>query len=225
MRLHRQFPRAVLGVTALAALIGGVGRVEAGMTISYEYETTLTLASGTDTLGLNGATLDIKVDVSSGAVYVSRFGFPAVVMNDDATVTISGSSIPSNDGMFALSPSAFAPTFAGLFDEPSGLNLTLSLPVGGTLELDINTNPSVHGSGVKVGDTVNILDFAPATSKGLTFTASNAEYNQVNPTVTATLSAVPEPSSAVLASIGAVVAFVIYGSSRHRREQQRQAAA
>jgi hypothetical protein len=35
---------AVLGVTTLAALIGGVGRVEADMTISYEYETTLALA-------------------------------------------------------------------------------------------------------------------------------------------------------------------------------------
>jgi hypothetical protein len=146
-------------------------------------------------------------------------------MNNDATATISGSSIPSNDGMFALSPLAFYPTFAGLFGEPSGLDLTLSLPVGGTLELQVNTNPSVHGSGVKVGDTVNILDFAPATSKGLTFPGSNAEYNQVNPTVTATLSAVPEPSSAVLASIGALATGLAYGWSRHPRVQHRLQAA
>jgi hypothetical protein len=37
--------------------------------------------------------------------------------------------------------------------------------------------------------------------------------------------AVPEPSSAVLASIGAVAVFFAYGWSRHRRAQRRQAAA
>jgi hypothetical protein len=41
----------------------------------------------------------------------------------------------------------------------------------------------------------------------------------------ATVSSVPEPSSAVLASIGAVVAFLALGWCRHRREQRRQAAA
>jgi hypothetical protein len=37
--------------------------------------------------------------------------------------------------------------------------------------------------------------------------------------------AIPEPSSAVLATIGAVVAVLAYGRSRHRRAQRRQAAA
>jgi hypothetical protein len=41
----------------------------------------------------------------------------------------------------------------------------------------------------------------------------------------ATVSAVPEPSSAALASIGAVVAFLAYGWSRHRRAQRRLEAA
>jgi hypothetical protein len=39
------------------------------------------------------------------------------------------------------------------------------------------------------------------------------------------VAAVPEPSSAVLASIGAIVAVLAYGWSRHRRVQRRQAAA
>jgi hypothetical protein len=37
------------------------------------------------------------------------------------------------------------------------------------------------------------------------------------------IATVPEPSSAVLASIGAVAAFLAYGWSRHRRAQRRQA--
>jgi hypothetical protein len=39
------------------------------------------------------------------------------------------------------------------------------------------------------------------------------------------IATVPEPSSAVLASIVAVAAFLAYGWSRHRRAQRRQAAA
>jgi hypothetical protein len=39
-----------------------------------------------------------------------------------------------------------------------------------------------------------------------------------------TTSAVPEPSTAMVAALGAV-AFVAYGWSRHRRDQRRQAAA
>jgi hypothetical protein len=38
------------------------------------------------------------------------------------------------------------------------------------------------------------------------------------------IATVPEPSSALLASIGAVAAFLAYGWSRHRRAQRRQAA-
>jgi hypothetical protein len=37
------------------------------------------------------------------------------------------------------------------------------------------------------------------------------------------IATVPEPSSAVLASVGAVAAFLAYGSSRHRRAQRLQA--
>jgi hypothetical protein len=43
--------------------------------------------------------------------------------------------------------------------------------------------------------------------------------------VNSPIATVPEPSSAVLASIGAVAAFLAYGWSRHRREQRCQAAA
>jgi hypothetical protein len=45
------------------------------------------------------------------------------------------------------------------------------------------------------------------------------------PSTDSPIATVPEPSSAVLASIGAVAAFLAYGWSRHRRAQRRQAAA
>jgi hypothetical protein len=42
--------------------------------------------------------------------------------------------------------------------------------------------------------------------------------------ISVAMTAVPEPSTALVASLGAV-AFIAYGWSRHRREQRRQAAA
>jgi hypothetical protein len=41
------------------------------------------------------------------------------------------------------------------------------------------------------------------------------------PSIDSPIATVPEPSSSVLASIGAVIAFVAYGWSRHRRVQHR----
>jgi hypothetical protein len=54
---------------------------------------------------------------------------------------------------------------------------------------------------------------------------ANVLWSSNNLPSTTPIATVPEPSSAVLASIGAVVAFLAYGWSRHRRAQRRQAAA
>jgi hypothetical protein len=53
----------------------------------------------------------------------------------------------------------------------------------------------------------------------------HAVWNSTLPSVSSPIASVPEPSSAVLASIGAIAALLAYGWSRHRREQRRQAAA
>jgi hypothetical protein len=185
---------ATLGVVA-----GTAARANAG-TIFYDYTTTLSLASGTDALGLNGAVVDVKVDVDSSSVYITRFGYPAVIMNNDATVTITGSSNAANNATFALPQLAFYPSFAGLFTDPAGLAAQVTLPIGGVLNLQINTNETATGSAEIAGNTVNVLDFGPATSEALQLSDNNnAVYNQVNPTVTATLSAVPEPATLGLA--------------------------
>jgi hypothetical protein len=178
---------ATLGVVAAMA-----GRADAA-TIFYDYATTLSLASGSDALGLNGATLDVQVDVDSSAVYINRFGLPAVVMNNDATVTISGASIGANDGTFALSQLAFYPSFAGLFTDPGGIAPVVTL-VGGTLTLQINTQATGTGGAEAIGNTVQLSDFGPATSQNLQLTGSDGPlYNQTNTSVTATTS--PEPAT------------------------------
>jgi hypothetical protein len=211
----------VLGsMCAFALLIGLSARANAGL-IGYDYKTTLALTSGSDTLGLNGATIEVKVDVSSTAVYATRFGFPEVPMNNDATVTVTGASVAANNGTFSLPQLSFYPTFAGLFTEPGGAGAVETFPVGGSLTLQINTVPTAHGSLAHVGDTVNILDFAPATSQNLTLTGTNGSYSQNNTMVTAALINSPEPLTLAHAGTASAVGLA-FGWSRYRR---RRAAA
>jgi hypothetical protein len=54
---------------------------------------------------------------------------------------------------------------------------------------------------------------------------NNTLWASFLPSIDSPIATIPEPSSAVLASIGAVVALLAYGWSRHRREQRRQASA
>jgi len=63
-----------------------------------------------------------------------------------------------------------------------------------------------------------IISYVASTSEGQLW-----DSNLPSPSPVA--AAVPEPPSAVLASIGAVAAFLAYGWSRHRRAKRRQAAA
>jgi hypothetical protein len=183
-----------LGVlSALGVVAAMAGRADAA-TIFYDYATTLSLASGPDALGLNGATVDVQVDVDSSAVYITRYGLPAVIMNNDATVTISGASVGANDGTFALSQLAFYPSFAGLFTDPAANWAMVTLPVGGTLTLELNTNATGTGGAEIAGNTVQLSDFGPATSQNLQLPGSDGSvYNQNNTSVTATLA--PEPAT------------------------------
>lgn len=200
---------AALGLLAAMAAPAGAG------TIFYDYQTTLSLASGTDAMGLNGAVLNITADVDSSAVYITRFGYAAVIMNNDAMITISGSSDASNNGTFALAQLAFYPTFAGLFADPEGVAATITLPVGGTLTLQINTLATATGATEIAGDTVNLLDFGPAASVGYQLDADNGDiYNQINASATATESSTPEPATmglmlASLCGLGLVKRFKV----------------
>jgi hypothetical protein len=197
--------RSALAATAL--IVALTRTADAGF-IDYTYTTTLTLASGTDSAGLGGAKIVIDAKFDTNAVYIDSLGYPAVLANSGATSTISGSSIAANNGTFALPQLAFFATFAGLFLYPDGIPPTLTLPVGGTLDPNLNTISTPHGGAVVVGDTVNILDFAPARSAGQFWDGSDGVvYAQVNPTVSASLvnAVVPEPSSFALCVIAGVI--------------------
>ena len=95
------------------------------------------------------------------------------------------------------------------------------------LRFDINnagvTSPSIdwHRSPSAV-PSVNTDFYGGSILQAETWFTSNPSMGGTNPWL---IASVPEPSTALLASIGAVVGFLAYGWSRHRRAQRRQAAA
>jgi hypothetical protein len=79
-------------------------------------------------------------------------------------------------------------------------------------------------SGTTVADS-NLIDYTGGPLSTFTyFLPDGAPLPPTDLLVSGSLSAVPEPSTAIVAAFGAV-AFMAYGWSRHRREQRRQAAA
>jgi hypothetical protein len=70
-----------------------------------------------------------------------------------------------------------------------------------------------------IGTAVNYEDI----EMPLSLNPTNLWQSNLPSTTSPIATAVPEPTSAVLASIGAVVAVLAYGWSRHRRAQRRQA--
>ena len=117
----------------------------------------------------------------------------------------------------------------------TGLNATLTsitLAEAATglvndLQFEINnlgvTSPSIdwHRSPSAV-PSVNTDFYDGSIAEANTWFTLNPSMGGTNPWL---IAAVPEPSTGLLASIGAVVAILAYGWSHHRRVQRRQAAA
>ena len=107
-------------------------------------------------------------------------------------------------------------------DFPLSISTTTAAPTGTTTMIESSTHTSDRLS-VAFDTNWNILSgekIVAINAFGITEDSDLGHWSITAHTTTS----VPEPSTAVVAVIGAV-AFIAYGWSRHRREQRRQAAA
>jgi hypothetical protein len=112
---------------------------------------------------------------------------------------------------------------------PLDENLTTSLLSISTVPLDLgvnaiaNANASNPDSYAGFAGSITLLGLELVDQNGNYIPATFTSGQGFNYLDVGSLAVVPEPSTAVVAVFGAV-AFVVYGRSRHRREQRRQAA-
>jgi hypothetical protein len=208
--------RQLLSLIAVASLLFLAGASAQGETITYTYSTMLT-AEGADTAGLSGATVTVNAMFSSTDTYVPLIGPPAVVADLGATYTITGASDSLNDGTFAMPEMAFFANYTGLLTVDSGGIPVVTLGNGVSLGMCLETDPTSHGAGVLPGDTINILDFAPAISKDLQWATDDTLYDQSHITLSVSEpSAVPEPSSLALCALAGAIGSAY--AWRHRKQ-------
>ena len=201
-------------ILCIAALAGSFPAF-AG-TIDYTLSGRISVVSGSDTDGLNGATFTYTAQFDDDSVYVERFGYSAALaIAGSATVTISGSSVSSNNTTLVLPVAmAFYPTFAGSFMDPVGLRLEFVAGNGSVLSWVGNTTPAPGSNSAEVGTDVKQNDFVPATYFGidgrraLTNVATETRYTFEDVAITAI------PSPGALAMLGV---STLLGTARRRR--------
>lgn len=201
--------------TLCVAALAGTCSAFAG-TIDYTVTGRISVVAGFDTDGLDGATFTYAAQFDDNGVYVERFGTAAAVaIAGSATVTISGSSVSSNNTTLVLPVAmAFYPTFAGSFMDPVGLRLEFVAGNGSVLSWVGNTTPAPGSNSAVVGSDVKQNDFVPATYFGidgrraLTNVATETRYTFEDVTITA----IPAPGG--LAMLGAAA---LLGAGRRRR--------
>lgn len=200
--------KKLLAVVALC----GVAGVAAADPLMYEISGTIGLTGGSDDQGLNGASFRLLAQFDTDDLYISSFGFAAVVQSAQrSSVTINGSSIGANNTTTDMNEdSAFYPTFAGIFSHPDGLQHTFNTGSGVLFEFVGNTTPTAGSANAFVGTNVELDDFI-AASYGGTFGATAlvdlstfTTYTLDNAVIRAWV--VPAPSSAALLGLGALAA-------------------
>jgi hypothetical protein len=140
-------------------------------------------------------------------------GFVAFGSASSSQVTAySGLSGPSSFGtLFFTAASNTTGGPLAIFGNASG-GPEVILPLGTA------NNTSLSATDTWSGATFSSLGLTPGTYTYSWGTGANAD------SLTVQIGPVPEPSTAIVAVIGAV-AFVTYGCTRHRRHQRRPAAA
>lgn len=222
MKLNPRTTAALLGLSILAAS----GSARAGVLI-LDFSFQPTYVDGADTAGMSGSTMTFSVTVDQ-ATYSSYSdgdgGFVPYALASAVSLTVSGSSVPANNGTWSLtSPSA---PFAVIPQEQYGNAYALLGYNGGATGVDFHFGPNsalvanfaaYSGSplsGPAPGSAVKASDFNGLVLADRDVQINGTFFNGLDGTVVhATM--VPEPATYAVMSGAGLLAFA--GWRRHGR--------
>jgi len=200
----------------LAVLFLIVTPVQAIITLGIETTLNLTTDPVTDTAGMNGATM--RYTFLLAETYSNLGGFIGAV-STSAEVTVSGSSVPENNGTFSIADGthvnfAFIPFFSNasfLMFDPNLTNADFTF--GNAVSVSVHgLGSSLLGSAPSVGSTVEASHFNGITISNDAFNLGDGNYSFSNAPVTAAVVAVPEAQT-----VSALIGMLILGFIAYRR--------
>ncbi len=201
--------KRILWAASAVLALTTTGRVEASVDITIEQVGSNVVLTGSGSLNITGLSFAGTFTVGSGVGGAGALAFvgPTFATVDDYSGLTGPSSFGS--GVFTFASSGSGDLF-GAYYEASGSILEV---------------PKGYVSGSILSGTAT---FAHKTLSELGLTNGTYTFNLPNDSLTVQIgpaaTAVPEPSTAIVAAFGAA-AFITYGWSRRSREQRRQAAA
>ena len=204
--------KLILSVMTTAVMVLAVGPTRGAIIITVGQDGSNVVAFGSGSVDLTGLTLSSPILV--GPYMNPKFG--DIVLGSAASADLySGATGPAFgtsltiEGATTGSGSAF------------GFNATSA--GGVVLPLAYTSGLPISGTALWTNSTISSLGLTPGTYQE-TWGGGGLDHTitvQIYPSTTM----IPEPSSAILGTFGAVSLLLAHGWSRHRREQPRQAAA
>jgi hypothetical protein len=195
-----------LAVAVLGLMFGAAGQVRADLVFTIEQVGNDVVTTGTGSLDITGV-----------PIYGNGYGTPFLIPNTAAVGVGSTSSLHYEEFQGLSGPTSFGS--GGIFSPSSGSGDVIAL--NGAYHLI--AVPWLYVSGTSISGT-DAYDNQTLSSLGLTSGTYTYTFSDNTITVQISSAAVPEPSTAIVAVLGAV-ALLTYGGCRHRPEQQRPAAA
>jgi hypothetical protein len=172
----------------------------------------------------------IPTEVGAGSITYNVMNYPTIqdgytVSGTITTNATTGTSLPGTDiSSFDITITMGSTTVAEFTPANSPLALGTFDATPTTLSVGTNPDNLVFESHTAIFGWLNLSNISTLYTASLqTFPITTLWAGNL-PSIDspiATTATVPEPPSAVLASIGAVVVFLAYGWSRHRRVQHR----
>lgn len=216
--------RNVFVFIVLGVIVALPGQVRGDLTGSVSF--TLSLSSGSDTLGLNGSTVVLNTLFVNGTTYADVFGLPGAPASTHS-IMISGASNPASNGTFAdpdgllYTPSAGE----GLFVDNVANYFFLRTPTidsGLSFKFGLSLNPPAAVP--NFGDYMNASDFATSPTAFGVFeavindtAAASATYvigGGFTASFVGSTNPIPEPGSVLVAG-----SLVVLGSLFRRQRR------